>query len=60
MVQFSISQETLRVDFGVKNGPNFAPNMSKEALWTGLTVGIWIIVFCGTVGRWELGYFSVM
>ena len=44
MVQFSISQKTLRADFTVKNQPNFAQKMSKEELWTGLrhflTVGI--------------------
>ena len=64
MVQFSISQHILRADFTVKNGPIFAPKMSKEALWIGLrhsfTIGIEMIVFYGTAGPWKLGYFSVM
>ena len=35
MVQFSISQETLRADFAEKNWLIFSPKMSKEALWAG-------------------------
>ena len=35
MVQCSISHETLKANFAVKNQPIFAQNMSKEALWTG-------------------------
>ena len=32
-VQKSISEVTLKADFGVDNRPIFAPKVSKEALW---------------------------
>ena len=64
MVQFSISQETLRADFAAKNRPIFAPKMSKEALLTGLIYSLKLIskklFFYGTLGHWRLGYFSIM